>query len=520
MNKFGLFVVLLLLAGLCFPTIAVSSYETNQDDYRPGSSGTVTLTISNPDDYDVTGLSTTIYNPSEITPSTFSHISDISSGGTIVMAIPFRVKEDAAAGIYLFTVRFTGYSQDPQAERMQQSAVSVPITVLRAPELSIMMADATELSGLTNATLSVINDGGPARRVELSIDPSWGITIMSESEYMAGGISGVAEVTYSGRTYIRTNLPVTLYGKSKISLGDIADGKEINVMLDSRAAEDGPIDIPFLLEYDDELGNPHEETAYLRTTVENEILDVYFVQKSDIVTREESDLSLEIVNRGEDDLSDVRISFLDDSVRLKEGEEIKVGDVQGDEGSKSISERIFCELPPGLNSVAAKITWVEENVRKEQEMDIPLTILSDADVGVYLESKPAPLTSGVEHTISVLVSNLGSYRISNVEVELESEVFTSLDVSNTQYIGGLDADDFSTVQFKVRMDSVAEGDYPATVRVKYRDQSGEWVTRTLTENLTVYGGQAEDLPNGYLFLAVILVVVAAAWFLFLRKRKG
>lgn len=488
MKRFGVFVVLLMLVGLCFPTIAVSSFETNQEEYRPGSSGSITLTVNNPDDYDITGISITIFNPTEILPSAFTTISDLPSGSTVAMTVPFRVKQDASAGIYLLTLRFSGFSEDPNVERIRQSSVSVPITVLEAPVISISMDDPTELSGLTNATLVFTNDGGPARRAKLSISAD-------------------------------EEIPVALYGTSKVSLGDIIDRVEAHVMLDSRNVEDGPVDVPFLLEYDDELGNPQQEMAYLRTTVENEILDIFFVQNSNIVTREESDLLLDVVNRGDEDLSDVRISFLNDSIRLKEGQEIKVGDVSADGGRTSVSERIFCELPPGLISVPARVTWVEEGVRKEQEIDIPLTILSDADVGVYLEAKPAPLMSGMEHTISVLVSNLGSYRISNVEVELSSDAFTNVDISNTQYLGGLDADDFSTVQFKVKVTAPPDDEYPVTVKVRYRDQSGEWVTRTLTNMLVVSGVQAEGLPNGYLLIAVILVVVAV-WFFFLRKRKG
>lgn len=490
MKKFGIFAVLILLfAGVCFPTITVSEYETNQDTYSPGSSGIVTLTVSNPDDYDVTGLSVTIFNPSEITPSSFTHISDISSGGTVAMSIPFKVKETAPAGIYLLTVRFSGFSENPNAERTQQSAVSIPITVLEEPILSVSMRDTTELSGLTNVTLVIDNDGGPARRAKMYISS------MSSPHF-----------------------PIAFYEKSKISLGDITDEVTTNVIIDSRNAEDGPIDIPLVLEYDDELGISHQDTTYLRTTVENELLDITFVQNTDVVTREETILSMDIINRNEEDLSDVRISLLNSSIRLKEGGEIKVGAIPGNNGKATMSAKVFCELPPGLNNVGASISWIEEGVRKEQEIEIPVTVLSDADVGVYLEAKPAPLTAGAEHTVSVLISNLGSYKISNVEVEFNSDAFTHMDISDTQYIGGLDDDDFSTVQFKVKMNYVPEGDYPAVLDITYRDQSGEWVTKTVTEEISIYSQQAEEFPNGYLAFAV-LIVLAAIWFFFLRKKR-
>ena len=44
------------------------------------------------------------------------------------------------------------------------------------------------------------------------------------------------------------------------------------------------------------------------------------------------------------------------------------------------------------------------------------------------EAKPVPLVLNGQHTISVLVSNLGSYRIDNVDVSVSSPALSSLDI--------------------------------------------------------------------------------------------
>jgi hypothetical protein len=148
-----------------------------------------------------------------------------------------------------------------------------------------------------------------------------------------------------------------------------------------------------------------------------------------------------------------------------------------------------------------------------------LTISSDADVAVYLEAKPTPLYAGQEHTISVLVSNLGSYAIDNVDVEFNSDSLQSIDISDSQYIGSLNNDDFSTVQFKVRVDTVPEGEYPITLTINYRDKSGEWQSKTITEYVNIYTQPVSD-GSGFFMLGAVVVLAALGWFFFIRKKPA
>ena len=183
-----------------------------------------------------------------------------------------------------------------------------------------------------------------------------------------------------------------------------------------------------------------------------------------------------------------------------------------------MSAVVFATYSPGLNYVPAKITWVEKDIEKEETKSIPLTITSDADVAVYVEAKPAPLQTGAEHTLSVLVSNLGSYEISNVEVEMDSDALKNIDVSNKQYIGNLANDDFSTVQFKVKTTS-SPGNYTMKIKVNYRDTSGEWKSKTIIQPIIIY--EAEKQSNGQIYLLVggLIAIAVVIWYFFIRKKK-
>jgi hypothetical protein len=124
---------------------------------------------------------------------------------------------------------------------------------------------------------------------------------------------------------------------------------------------------------------------------------------------------------------------------------------------------------------------------------------------------------GGEHTISVLVSNLGSYSIENVDVSLSSPALRSKDISDIQYIGGLQRDDFSTVQFLMEVNATGPGTHPVDIEINYRDLSGEWKSKSLEQSISVYNGTVEEESPLPLLLGAGIVVVLVWWFKFRKK---
>jgi len=483
MNLTKILVLLMCLACFSFAGISVDNYTVSQSSFQPGDVGVTTLKVTNPTGTTrVTGLTMTIYNPSEITVTSSPKLADIDSGGSAIVSIPFSISANASPGIYLINVEFSGFGTGTAGQNQVTNTVSVPVIVVNSPIVS-MNADTKALSGVDVISLTVSNNGGSAKQLRLRI---------------------------SG------NSSVVLYGANEVYIGDLKATKVLNLTLDSRDADNGPYDIPFLLTYNDELGITHTDTASLRMTVKKELLDTTFNQLSDLTTGTEGTLTLQLVNNG-DALSDVRLSFTNSSLLMKGSGEMKFGNLSSG-ANASVSATVYPDLSPGLNLVDAKVSWVEKDVRKEETIKVPLTISSDSDVSVYLESKPSPLEAGAEHTISVLVSNIGSYKIDNVDVGMNSSGFDLLDVTPRQYIGSLSQDDFSTVQFKVMM-SDNPGTYPISINVKYRDSSGQWVNKTIVQNAVVQS--APESNTGFMNLAVVIVAVAAIaiWYFRFRKKR-
>lgn len=488
-NIFGILAVL-LLSGITFAGLTITEYSLSQDAFKPGSRGIVTLYISNPsacpglaggctEDHRLTDVSVSTYPPSAIAIDSTVAVGDIETGASSFVSLPFTIADDTTSGIYRLDFRIYSFGETSQTRR-----ITIPITVADLPEF-VFTPDVNVLTSVDSIDLMMSNNGGIAKNLKIKI-----------TDDAAG---------------------VALFGTNEIYVGDLEDEATVNMMLDSRSASDGPVNVPFIVMYEDEIGVSHEETNYVRMTVKKEALDIVFEQESDVVTKEEGTLVLSIVNTGDEELKDVKLSFTDSDLKLRGRNEMDFGDIAVG-GKSTVSATVFATFSPGLNLVPAEITWTEKDVNKEEQLDVPLTISSDADVGVYIETKPAPLTVGEEHTLSVLVSNLGSYRIDNVDVELKSDILETLDISNKQYIGSLENDDFSTVQFKTRIgSSVSPGDYTMKIEIDYRDQSGEWKTKTITQPITVNAMQADEggIFNLLLPVAVVLVLV---WYFFLRKR--
>lgn len=498
MNMKALFVVLLSL-GISFAGLSVTGWTLSQDSYRPGANGVMTLDIANPlvsvaEVRTVEGIDLEATAPPQIIMAGELFVGDLEPGGSTKVSLPFKVSPNASSSIYSVELKITGVADRPSGTGGFDTfsrRIIIPVTVVNQPILS-MRTDRQLIGGIDPMNLTIVNNGGRASNIKIRIADDAGAS---------------AETPKIG-----------FYGVDQLFISSVESGKNatISLTLDSRGAADGAVDMPLAIEYEDELGIINAETTSIRLTIRNEKLDLKFVQISDIVTKTQDNLTMSITNVGQTALSDVRLSFSDTSLRLKDSGELKFGDLMPNQTATASAE-VFADFPPGVNLISSKLTWIEKDVQKEESRDIPISITSDADVGVYLEAKPLPLTIGSEHTISVLVSNLGSYRIDNVDVSIDSPGMRSLDISDRQYIGSLQNDDFSTVQFLMEMNASSEGSQPVRITINYRDQSGEWKQKVINQAVSVYNTPVSDsspLP----VLGGLALLAAAVWFFFLRNR--
>ncbi|MEM0438001.1 MAG: hypothetical protein QXU54_01740, partial [Candidatus Micrarchaeia archaeon] len=310
---------------------------------------------------------------------------------------------------------------------------------------------------------------------------------------------------------------VGLAGQDVIYISQVAAETSVPVSIDARNAEEGPQKIEFAINYEDELGNSYSDVRSLPIIVKKESGDFVFTQLSSITTGKEGKVRLEMINYG-DEIQNLRFSIDGNSVQLIGLSEYKMGDV-GREERKVVEVPIIANVEPGTTPVKLKLKWTEKGQSRESTKVVPLRVSSDADVGVYLEAKPAPLYTNSEHTISITVSNLGSYPIQATTVSLSGEGIELLSIQPEQYVGGLSKDDFSSVQYKIRTND-AEGQHPLTITVRYKDASGEQMEKVVKTNVQV---NRLVKQNGYgieLVVAALAVVGIAVYWLFFRQKKA
>ena len=458
-TKYALFA--LMVIGLSFAGLSISEYELSPEIVEPGTSGFLQITVSN------TGTQTdTVENVAIVVRSASGLgidrsfvVGDLEAGSEVMISLPFSASEEIASGVYTIEVEASGrtleyyYGSDgslkSKTENFEKHG-SIPVEVVEQPVIMVGV-DEDSIEDITETTLTFTNAGGPAKRVE--------ITILNEG--------------------------IGFLNAGKLYLNSLDIGATLEATIDARGAVEGATKLELQLKCQNELGTEITEVLEIPITVKKTGGDFVFVQSEPVVTREKDNLQLAITNEG-NTLSNVRISFGTDEVRLRGLNEYVVGNL-GTGETKALSIPLVADLEPGTQNVVLDLSWEENGENRVGSITLPLEVVSDASVGVYLEAKTTPLSAGSENTISVTVSNLGTYDIQGTTVRLESEAFALDTIQPEQFIGELESDDYSSVQYDVNVNRVAAGEYPAIITVEFRDASGEWVTVKKEIPITIDG---------------------------------
>ncbi len=481
----------LLLLGISFAGISISNIAVSPAIVEPGTSGVLTFTVSNDAAVDVVqNVAVQVSSTQDLAITRSISVGDLEASSSTVLSVPFQASPSIKSGYYTAQIDAAGtttiyyYSANMQdlkskTDTVQKSA-SAAIPVVNKPQISVGLSQDT-LQDITPETFKFTNSGGAANRLKAVI--------------VSPGIG--------------------LLNIDQLYIDQLNASSQASASIDARGASEGATKLAIQLTYQDELGNQITENKEVPVTVKKPEGEFVFSQKAPIVTGKNENLGITISNLG-GDITNLKFTFANESVRLRGMNEMRVGDLSAG-FQKAISVPVVAELSPGTQNVVLYLTWVENGEDRMGTLTVPIEVISDSNVGVYLEAKPAPLLSGAEHTISVTVSNLGSYPIEGTTVELSSDALTLLTIQPEQYIGGLQSDDFSSVQYSVRVNNVAPGNYPAKIMVKFRDASGEWMTLQKDISISVAAPPAQE--GSIIPFAIGAVIIVAALYWWFKRRK-
>ncbi|MEM3060656.1 MAG: hypothetical protein QXG33_04340 [Candidatus Anstonellales archaeon] len=483
MNK-SVFVFLLLCAiATHFADISISSYSVLPTTVRPGITGSISITILNSGS-NATSVTAEPAGSQFIISSGRYNLGDFSSGITTSFSIPFTVSKNTPPGIYNLPIYLTYFSTGQSGFLSGKKTLIVPISVKNPAsfQLESQPAIAYADSGFTSE-VTIRNSGGTAYDAKLYSN--------STSFYIAG--------------------------PTPVFLGTVEDNVVFSLNLTMASGiPSGRYSVPLVITYRDALGTDYSETLFLNAEVRNRLPKFIFsvVPASPLVPGKASVLSLRLKNSGDMAAYSVSVKLQSPNILTPlSTSEIIVGDLAPNSEANVFFDVGVKNIEPGFYPLTAEIYYKDGNgnLQAPYNVSVGVNVAAPNELSVFVSSKPIPITAGQAHTFSVLVSNTGSSRIKALRLRLiESPVFKILDAQASQFIGGLEQDDFSSVQYKVLVGNVPPGSYPLIVESSFKDAYNNEYTINSTVMLEVVSSETASKVSGQSGDSSILCIGAAA----------
>ncbi len=502
------FVVMGLLVCAVFADISVSSYEVSPSTLKPGTSGTVTLTISNAGTAIVKGIELASGSGGGITTDERINVGDLSSGGSTIISVPFKIKSGTPTGIYNFRASIVGYSEGTDlygrtVSEYVQRTFTVPITVTNPP--TFQMETRTE---------------------KVYADDDFNIT---------GTIHRTEGEAYNTRLSVDSDNFIQL-GKVPKILGDARARTDFTIPLTSRAGTpSGKYSIPIILTYEDSLGQEGTNTLYFNVDVNKRSPDFIIETETDrpFAPGETVALTVRVRNSGDSDAYGVRVKLVDGTNVLKplSSSEVYMGDIGAGQSKSTVQGVGVGDVAPGFYNANFELSYKDRNGEEQapETVSIGANIVAKNEISVFASSNPAPIAPDGAYTLSLTISNVGSSPIKALSVEVDSEIIDVLEAQKGQFIGGLEADDYSTIQYKIYVKSIEPGKYPVSVTARYKDafnnehvEEQEVDIEVVSSSIAARSHNGKEQDNALCYGAVALVVIAAAGYFgynkFFRKK--
>jgi hypothetical protein len=499
-----LFAVLLALVAVVSADVQINSYSILPSTLKPGVTGSVSITVSNPSATTITGA--VIYQGGE--QFTFSsnriQLGDMGPLGSTVITVPFTIKDDVAPGVY--NLRLDAFWTE--GSNTHTKTFSIPISVTNPPVFNFSFTPIKPITpgGKFNVDAQLINGGGSISKISLTINS-------------------------------------TLFffdGVSQVNLGDLAGGQNISFRLpivSSASLQSGVQSIPLTLTYQDPLGSLQETTITITPVqVVKGSVDFIFdahAEKEPVSPGDKTRLFVNITNIGNSDAQSAKIS---------------VSSASSSFTSLGVSERYFDSIPIGSQKqmefeigvggatpagyYPVTITINYLNINGEQQTPIQKQVgieVGDVpQISITPSTTPSPVAAGGAYTISLQFSNTGNINVRALSVNASSESFEILS-SSQNYIGSLNLDDYSSVDYTIYSNTnLKPGVYPIHVTMIFRDAYNTEHIVTQDVPIEVVSQSIANLtqkPAGMsitsiiLILIVICAVLYVAYTRYFKKRR-
>jgi len=508
-NILYIFFVMLSLMMFVSADISVSSYTVNPNPCHPGTSGAISLTLANLGTNLVKDINVFVSTSQRISTHTNIYVGDLQSSGQTVVNIPFKVDDDTNPGVYTLRLRIKGnevdYSQNID-ERMVSRYIDIPLYVIDPPKMSVSAPMiVVNKDTKSNVSISITNEGGNAKDVVISPECD----------------------------------NVIFYNDNPIYLFDVNKNNTESINLLFKVTNDAPageLACPLIITSTDSLGYNYNQTAKIYFTVKDRTSNFMVVSHNKYLSPGNSEqLSLTVSNLGEEPEYNVKISFDDNDVFIPQSSQFDIGRELSPGESKTIITNVgVSEVAPGYYSIPVTISYEDALGRQMSETESFIQqVSSEGVIKIFIESDKVPIYEGGEYTFSVKVSNVGISQVKSLMLRVndsDDQYIILLGAQSEQYIGTLDADDFSSVQYDVFVSKGITSNAPKEIlipfEIEYLDSFNNYHSEYITVPVKIYPREMMVLFNGhdaniwwYYVAAIVLVLIIIYWFYRRKKHK-
>ncbi len=492
-NAVVLGILLVMLAPLASAGAQISTYSITPSILKPGITGTVSITISNPS---ATEFITEAYLSAKGAGINFVpqiKIGDLGAQGTTEVAIPFTISDTASPGVIPITLELTYTSNLVSGSNYK--SFSIPLTI-----------SATNVLKITDVKVS-----------QDAIYPGDSFTIEAIIENSGGPIkNGV--LSYS------STAAYTFDGTTKIEIGNIASGQRKKVVLPINTGNNitgGYYSIPFTLTFDDAVTASNTETLYFGPVTAIQDFGKFAVSAETIDTFPGGTGTFKIIvkNTGTNELKYFKVALPQTSTFFtpldfteKSIDSIKVGETKEVEFAVGIGTNIA----PQVYALPLTLTYQTRSGSESVEKTVGVRIGGSPDLSVYLSSTPSIITNDNKiYSISVQVSNTGNTAVRALSVRVNSDVLELLSPPDS-FIGTLSLDDYSTVQYDATVNNgVQPGTQIMNVELTYKDPYNELHVENKQVMFEIYPQEialltSKQSGNDPLMTIVIVIIVLVA----------
>ncbi|MFA5108043.1 MAG: hypothetical protein WC492_00725 [Candidatus Micrarchaeia archaeon] len=498
-----------MLAMPVFADLSVTNSTVLPSTLRPGVKGVVSMTLSNTGSVDIQSVQVEAAGTGYIFSEGQIRLGDYKAGTYGSATIPFSVPQDTPAGIYYLTVRFSWIN----ASGTSYKNVQVPITVTNPAIFSIdSLNKSIYTTGDFEVGVKLSNSGGDARDIRASIN---------STQFFQSG-------------------------PNPLTLGDLPANSSYNFPLGISLASSvtsGTYSVPILITYTDEASAEVVSVESLRLNVKRKspTIELSLDGAQPFNPGHSLTMKLKVTNSGTDTAHDVQVGVAGASA-YKSATGIDASSVTdvltslgtpfANLGDIAPDNYKIAVLPVGVNDVQAgfyrqymSIKSKDDNgdAKADELQPLGINVEGVSDVSVFVSAKPAPIVAGSDNTLSVLVSNIGSSPIKALIVKIDGKDFVLQEAQDEQFIGGLAEDDFSTVQYKVKVANVPTSVSPLNVSMRFKDSYNRDYNRSQIVQLKILspsdaGAGAQGGVDIFMLIIVLVIIGAAVWHFFLRKK--